>query len=54
MRDKKKDSTSNLIYLYVLTTNIYKDPVNQYQIKDQEVIKTVNIDINHLERKRKQ
>ena len=26
----QKDSTSNLIYLYVLSTNIYKDPVNQY------------------------
>ena len=28
--NNQKDSTSNLIYLYVLTTNIYKDPLNQY------------------------
>ena len=34
--DNQKDSISNLIYLYVPTTNVYKDPVNQYQIKHQE------------------
>ena len=30
IKDNQKDSASNSIYVYMLTTNIYEDPVNQY------------------------